>query len=103
MMAVPSNEEVGESVAMHRRNQGMTQWDLVNAMRSFGFSNWHQATVYKIEAGQRVLQYREALALRAVIGFSDYTDNSGVLAAAAHAQNRLQQIRDLLLKGEAGL
>jgi transcriptional regulator with XRE-family HTH domain len=50
-----------------REAMGMTQTQLAELMTAKGFK-WHQATVYKVEVGERQIQLGEALALADVVG-----------------------------------
>jgi transcriptional regulator with XRE-family HTH domain len=49
-----------------RNAKGMTQEDFVRAMARQGFK-WHQATVYKVENGERPIQFGEAFAAANVL------------------------------------
>ncbi|MGE0219663.1 helix-turn-helix domain-containing protein [Mycolicibacterium sp.] len=50
-----------------RESAGLAQAALADAMAKRGF-RWHQATVYKIENGERQVQLSEALAVADILG-----------------------------------
>lgn len=52
-----------------RDARSLTQTQLAELMAGKGF-RWHQATVYKVEAGERQIQLGEALALAQILGLN---------------------------------
>jgi DNA-binding XRE family transcriptional regulator len=53
---------IGDRVRELRTLRGLSQEALASAMSKAGLT-WHQATVYKIEIGNRALRYDEAITL----------------------------------------
>lgn len=60
----------GEFAALLRTERliaGLTQEQVVERMNALGYSNFHQATVFKIESGQRRVTVGEAYSLAKVL------------------------------------
>lgn len=66
---VPSTPEdrFAANLRTLREHRGLSQEALAAAMAGRGY-RWHQATVYKVESGERRIQLGEATAVAAVLG-----------------------------------
>jgi transcriptional regulator with XRE-family HTH domain len=77
-----------------REDMGLTQEDVVAKMAHFGFT-FHQATVYKIEKGERKVGLGEAIALAECLDTSiDALTSDGILATGNYYQSTLWQLMD---------
>ncbi|MGH3601091.1 MAG: helix-turn-helix domain-containing protein [Pseudonocardiaceae bacterium] len=60
---------IGERVRRYREAVGLSQEDLAKAMTDAGH-RWHQASVFKVEAGTRSVKIEEAVSLATTFGVS---------------------------------
>lgn len=63
------NVVTGAFLRLHRRDIGLTQRQLAEAMARCGFP-WHQSTVHRMEAGRSTVHASEILPLSAFFGMS---------------------------------
>lgn len=62
------DEDFARLLRVERLIAGLTQEQVVEEMNALGYSNFHQATVFKIEAGKRRVTVGEAHSLAQVLG-----------------------------------
>ncbi|MGW0052084.1 helix-turn-helix domain-containing protein [Nocardia nova] len=58
------------SLAVARRERGMTQQQLAARMRAHGFTSWYSGKVSAVEAGKRTLKLPEIITLACELGIS---------------------------------
>jgi transcriptional regulator with XRE-family HTH domain len=68
---------IGANLAKLRKSRGLTQMGLVALMGEYGFDNFLQNTVSRIEKGKRPVHLSEALALAKIFG--SHTGPSGLV------------------------
>ena len=62
------DQDFARLLRVERLIAGLTQEQVVEKMSALGYSNFHQATVFKIEAGKRRVTVGEAHSLAQVLG-----------------------------------
>lgn len=77
-----------------REDMGLTQEQVVDSMAHFGFT-FHQATIYKIEKGERKIGLGEAMALALSLDTTvEVLAEDGVMAKDAYYDSTLWQLTD---------
>lgn len=69
MSSPATDERFARNLKTLRTAKGITQEELAKEMARRGF-RWHQATVYKVESGERQVPIGEAVALTEILGLS---------------------------------
>jgi transcriptional regulator with XRE-family HTH domain len=93
----PWDQNFARNFKQLREDMGMTQDEIVTRMAHFGFS-FHQATVYKIEKGERKVGLGEAMALASCLDTSiEALTHEGILATDDYYSSTLWQLADNML------
>lgn len=87
--AMRDQDVVAANIARLRKERGMSQAALADAMQEAGATWWHQNTVSRIERGTQVVTFKDLPALTAVLpGVFSGTDLHGVSQAPVRSVER---------------
>lgn len=83
---------IAANIQRIRKEQGLSQTALANAMQAAGATHWRQTTVSRVEQGKQEIRFDEVKALATVLGPDVFTGTS--MKATPDAEVTLQGIRN---------